>query len=232
MNTLLIGLAMLICGVVLWMFPVQAPSALAVCVAVSLPTLVVLTRAKDDRRFLWRVFILAVLARIVVAAIIFRSGGENFFAIQLMNASVGSATAIVIYYAAQTLFSNVRVSRVATVLVAFFPSLILWSSQGLKDGLIILALALGILATLRLMDKISVGYVIVLAFCLLGLLSLRFYIFYMMVASIVGSFVLGAKTINAQGFIQRFIAIAAIGLAFTWFGVLRDAGMNPYALIV
>lgn len=283
MNTLLIGLAMLICGVVLWMFPVQAPSALAVCVAVSLPTLVVLTRAKDDRRFLWRVFILAVLARIVVAAIIFRSGGENFFggdantydifgqsllqswhgdayhtmryanfirsgagawgmlyvvaiiyqvigenrfAIQLMNASVGSATAIVIYYAAQTLFSNVRVSRVATVLVAFFPSLILWSSQGLKDGLIILALALGILATLRLMDKISVGYVIVLAFCLLGLLSLRFYIFYMMVASIVGSFVLGAKTINAQGFIQRFIAIAAIGLAFTWFGVLRDAGMQ------
>jgi hypothetical protein len=32
------------------------------------------------------------------------------------------------------------------------------------------------------------------------------------------------KTMNAQSFLQRFIAVAAIGLAFTWFGVLRFAG--------
>jgi 4-amino-4-deoxy-L-arabinose transferase-like glycosyltransferase len=127
---------------------------------------------------------------------------------------------------AQTLFSNVRVSRVAAVLVAFFPSLILWSSQALKDGLIILALALGILATLRLMEKITAGYVLVLTACLLGLLSLRFYIFYMMVASVAGSFFLGMKTLNAQAFMQRFVAIAVMGLAFTWFGVLRYAGMQ------
>ena len=43
--------------------------------------------------------------------------------------------------------------KVSAVLVAFFPSLILWSSQALKDGLIILALALAILATLRLMEN-------------------------------------------------------------------------------
>jgi Dolichyl-phosphate-mannose-protein mannosyltransferase len=283
MNTLLIAFAMLVCGAVVWFAPTLGPGALAVCVTVSVPWIFVLVRAKEERRFLFRVFLLAVLARIVVATIIFKAGGEVFFggdantydvfgqsllqswhgdayhaaryagfiksgagawgmlyvvaivyqfigenrfAIQLMNASVGSATAIVIYYAAQSLFSNTRVSRFAAVLVAFFPSLILWSSQALKDGLIILALSLGILATLRLMDKITVGYVIILAVCLLGLLSLRFYIFYMMVASVAGSFVLGMKTVNAQGFIQRFIAIAAIGLAFTWFGVLRDAGMQ------
>ena len=281
MNTLLIGLAMLVCGAVVWFVPGLGPGALAICVAASVPSIFVLSRAKDERRFLFRVFLLAVLARIIVATIIFRAGGEGFFggdantydifgqsllqswhgdayhtaryagfirsgagawgmlyvvaivyqfigenrfAIQLLNASVGSSTAIVIYYAAQSLFSNTRVSRVAAILVAFFPSLILWSSQALKDGLIILALSLGILATLRLMDKITIGYVIVLAVCLLGLLSLRFYIFYMMVAAVAGSFVLGMKTVNAQGFVQRFIAIGVIGLAFTWFGVLRDAG--------
>lgn len=283
MNTLLMALAMLVCGVVVWMLPGLGPGALAVCVVASIPAIFVLVHAKEERRFLFRVFLLAVLARIVVATIVYRGGfesffggdantydifgksllqswhgdayhaaryagfirsgagawgmlyvvafvyqvvGDNRFAIQLLNASVGASTAVVIYYAAQSLFNNTRVSRFAAVLVAFFPSLILWSSQALKDGLIILALALGILATLRLMDKITVGYVIVLAICLLGLLSLRFYIFYMMVASVAGSFILGMKTVNAQGFIQRFMAIAAIGLAFTWFGVLRDAGMQ------
>jgi 4-amino-4-deoxy-L-arabinose transferase-like glycosyltransferase len=161
-----------------------------------------------------------------VVAGVYQVVGENRFAVQLINASVGASTAIVVYYVAQTLFSNIRVSRVAAVLVAFFPSLILWSSQALKDGLIILALALGILATLRLMEKITAGYVVVLTVCLLGLLSLRFYIFYMMVASVAGSFFLGMKTMNAQSFMQRFAAIAVIGMVFTWFGVLRYAGMQ------
>ena len=78
-----------------------------------------------------------------VVAGVYQLIGENRFAIQLINASVGASSAVVVYYVAQSLFNNVRVSRVAAVLVAFFPSLILWSSQALKDGLIILALALG-----------------------------------------------------------------------------------------
>ena len=57
---------------------------------------------------------------------------------------------------AKSLFSNIRVSKLAALLITFFPSLVLWSSQALKDGLIILALALSILATLRLMEKITV----------------------------------------------------------------------------
>lgn len=281
MNILILVFAALICGGVLWFQPGMGPGALVVCALTSVPTVFILLRAKEDRNFLLRLFILAVLVRIILATIIYmghleeffggdantydifgksllqswhgdayhaaryagfiKSGagawgmlyvvagvyqliGENRFAIQLINASVGASTAVVVYYAAQMLFNNVRVSRVAAVLVAFFPSLILWSSQALKDGLIILALALGILATLHLMEKITLGYVVVLTLCLLGLLSLRFYIFYMMVASVAGSFFLGVKTLNAQSFMQRFAAIAVMGLAFTWFGVLRYAG--------
>ena len=281
MNVLIIVFTALICGGVIWFRPVQGPGALLICALVSLPTLLILMRAGEERTFLLRLFVLAVAVRIVLATIIYIGGmeaffggdattydlfgksllqswhgdayhtaryagfiksgagawgmlyvvagvyqliGENRFAIQLLNAAVGSSTAVVVYYTAQSLFSNVRVSRVAAVLVAFFPSLILWSSQALKDGLIILALSLAILATLRLMEKITVGYVLVLTGCLLALLSLRFYIFYMMVAAVAGSFVLGMKTLNAQSFVQRFVAIAVMGLAFTWFGVLRFAG--------
>ena len=283
MNVLLMIFTALICGGVIYFQPRLGPGAMMVCAIVSLPTLFILLRSTEDRTFLLRLFVLAVLVRIILATVIFMGGfeaffggdantydifgksllqswhgdayhsaryagfvksgagawgmlyvvagvyqviGENRFAVQLINASVGASTAVVVYYVAQALFSNVRVSRVAAVLVAFFPSLILWSSQALKDGLIILALALGILATLRLMEKITAGYVLVLTCCLLGLLSLRFYIFYMMVASVAGSFFLGMKTLNVQAFMQRFVAIAVMGLAFTWFGVLRYAGMQ------
>src|SRR4029079_3792481 len=140
------------------------------------------------------------------------------------NASIGAATGIVVYYTAMTLFNNVRVAKLAALLVTFFPSLILWSSQALKDGLIILALSVSILATLRLMEKITVGWVVVITVSLLTLLSLRFYIFYMMTAAVAGSFVMGMKSLSAQSFLQRFVAVAAIGMAFTWFGVLQYAG--------
>jgi hypothetical protein len=145
-------------------------------------------------------------------------------AIQLVNASVGAATGVVVYHTAMALFSNLRVAKLAGILVTFFPSLILWSSQALKDGLIILALAVSILATLRLMEKVTVKWVLVITVSLLALLSLRFYIFYMMTASVAGSFIMGMKSLSAQSFLQRFVAVAAIGLAFTWFGVLQYAG--------
>ena len=83
---------------------------------------------------------------------------------------------------------------------------------------------MSILATLRLMEKITAGWVAVITVSLLTLLSLRFYIFYMMTAAVAGSFVIGMKSLSAQAFLHRFVAVAAIGMAFTWFGVLQYAG--------
>jgi len=283
MNVLIIASILAIFGGVVFVRPEEGPGALAMCVLTSLPTIIILARAPEQRSFLMRLFLIAVVVRIMLAVAIFvghweeffggdantydifgqslaaswhgdtyhtdrfygfmNSGasawgmlylvggvyeiiGRNMLAIQLINASIGAATAIVVYYVAQHLFSNTRVSKLAAVLVAFFPSLILWSSQALKDGLIILALGLSILATLRLMEKIKVGYVVMLIGALMALFSLRFYIFYMMCAAVAGSFFLGSKAFSAQGFMQRFVAVGAIGLAFTWFGVLQGASVQ------
>ena len=272
-----------VCGSVLFVERQDGASALAVCAAVSLPTILILARRKatEDRAFLMRIFILGVLARVILAtvihqghmeeffggdantyslfgsslaaswhgdkyhlakyqsfvasgagawgmlylvAIVYELVGENMFAIQLLNASIGSATSIVVYASAQHIFKNRRVSRLACLLVCFWPSLVLWSAQALKDGLIVLVLALGILCTVKLMNKITVGYLIVLTGCLCALLTLRFYTFYMMVAAVAGSFLLGMKSLNAQAFVGRFLGIVAIGLVFTWFGVAQYAG--------
>lgn len=79
MNILLIGLTLLICGAVIFIKPAEAPGALAMCAAVSLPTLIILTHSHNDKTFLLRLFILGVLVRIIVASIIYVGHMEEFF---------------------------------------------------------------------------------------------------------------------------------------------------------
>ena len=79
-----------------------------------------------------------------------RPGGAKYAArFSLINAVIGAVTAIIIFLCAQEVFANVRVARLAAFAVAFYPSLVLWSSQGLKDAPIVFLLALSILATLK-----------------------------------------------------------------------------------
>ena len=280
MNALLVVLTLLVSGAIMFMAPAQAPGALDVCAATSLPIIIILARGGPERTFLLRLFLIGLLIRLLVGVVIFVGHFEDFFggdantydqfgvfvnaawhgdkyraaafqrftsagvgawgmlylvagvyeligrnmlAIQFINAAVGAATPAVIYYITQNLFKNARVARLAALLTCFFPSLVLWSSQALKDGIIVLVVALAILTTLRLVQRITVPYVLILTACLLVLLSLRFYIFYMMSAAVVGAFVIGMKSVSAKGLVGRFLAIAVIGLFFTWFGVLRSA---------
>jgi hypothetical protein len=283
MNTILIALTLAIGVAVIYLVPGHASGALAFCAIASVPTFWVMARGGEEKTFLFRLFLIALMVRIMIATIIYlgnmqeffggdantyhlfgeslnqswhgddyhssrytafiQSGagawgmlyivagvyeviGANMYAVQLINASIGASTAVVVYYVSQALFDNTRVAKLAALLVAFFPSLILWSSQALKDALIILSLVLCIMATIRLMEKITVPYILVLGVCLAGLLSLRFYIFYMMAAAVAGSFVIGMKSADARSFLQRFVAIGLIGMAFTWFGVIRFAAVQ------
>ena len=149
--------------------------------------------------------------------------GRNMLAIQFINAVLGALTAPIIFLCAQHVFNNQRVARFAGIAVAFYPSLVLWSSQGLKDGPIVFFLALSILATLKLGQRFSWKYIVVLICSLLALLSLRFYVFYMICVAIVGAFVIGMQALSATGFVRQFAAILLLGLALTYVGVTRSA---------
>jgi 4-amino-4-deoxy-L-arabinose transferase-like glycosyltransferase len=110
--------------------------------------------------------------------------------------------------------------------VAFFPSLVLWSSQGLKDGPIVFFLALAILATLKLGKKLDVKNLAILVLSLFALLSLRFYVFYMIAMGIGGAFVIGMQRLSAKSFLRQFIAVIVLGLALTYLGVTRYANVQ------
>src|SRR6185503_13962943 len=102
--------------------------------------------------------------------------GRNTLAIQFVNSIIGAATAILVFSCAQHVYKNSRVAKIAAIYVAFFPSLVLWSAQGLKDAPIVFFLVLAILASLRLNEKLSLKHGAVLIVALFSILSLRFYV--------------------------------------------------------
>lgn len=147
-------------------------------------------------------------------------------AIQFINAVLGAVTAAIIFVCTQEVFNNSRVSRLAALAVAFYPSLILWSSQGLKDGPIVFLLALAILATLKLVKKINLKYLIVLVCSVCAVLSLRFYLFYMITAAAAGALLIGAKAFTPIAFVRQFAILIVLGLALTYLGVTRYASVQ------
>lgn len=168
-----------------------------------------------DFRSGWGMFSMAGLIYLVV--------GRNMLAIQYFNSVLGAATAPIIFLCAFELFKNRRVATVAGTAVAFYPSLVLWSSQGLKDGPIVFFLALSILATLRLGRKPTVLYGLVLALALFGVLAFRFYVFYMLLAAVIGAFIIGMRALTAQSMVRQFIVLIFLSLALMYFGVMRYA---------
>jgi dolichyl-phosphate-mannose-protein mannosyltransferase len=152
--------------------------------------------------------------------------GRNMLAMQFFNSVFGAATAVIVFLCAHHVFLNLRVARVASIAVAFYPSLVLWSAQGLKDGPIVFFLTLSILATLKLGEKLSVKYLAVLVCSLGALMSLRFYVFYMIVVAIGGAFALGMQKLTATSFLRQFAAIILLGLALTYLGVTRSASVQ------
>ena len=158
-----------------------------------------------------------------IVAAIYSITGRNMLAVQFFNAVIGAATAPVMFLCSHHIFRNLRVARITAFFVAFFPSLVLWSSQGLKDAPIVFLLAVAMLATLKLGERLSVKYFIILIGAMSGLLTLRFYILYMVAAAVGGAFVIGMRAQSTQSLLRQFVIVAGIGLTLTYLGVLRNA---------
>ena len=160
---------------------------------------------------------------VYLVGVIYALLGRNPLAVQMVAAVLGAATAPIIYLCAVHVFQNVRVARFAAFAVAFYPSLVLWSSQGLKDGPIVLFLSVAILTTMKLGEKFSVKNLAILVTALFLVLTFRFYVFYMILAAVGGAFVIGMQKVTATNFVRQFAIVILMGLALTYLGVTRYA---------
>lgn len=66
-------------------------------------------------------------------------------------------------------------------------------------------------------------YVVILIFSLFAVHSLRFYVFYMITVSVVGTTVVGTEKLTALNFVRQFAVILILGLAITYVGITRYA---------
>src|SRR5215472_3738977 len=235
----------------------------------------IILRGKCDNKFLWRIFLAALLLRWIVGFVIYYKGWQPFFAgdaetydafgnalcqswrglvdpnapwllnytntqrsgfgmfyyvasvyyligqnplaVQFINCALGASVSVVAYKIAMMIYPSVRVARMAAVFTAFSPSLILWSSQMLKDGPIVLFLALCTLFTLKLRDRFTGKDFLLLLGSLFCLFVLRNYAAYIIFISMAGTFLLTAKRFTPVRIVQGALLVIVVGLALSYF---------------
>lgn len=160
-----------------------------------------------------------------LTAAIYYIFGRNIFAAQSFCAVVGAATAPMVYYCTRNIYNNRSTARMAAVWIAVFPSFIIWSGQLLKDGLIIFLLVVAMTMVMELQKKLRYANVGVLVFALFGILSLRFYIFYMVAVAVVGSFVVGMSS-TQRSMLRSTVILFALGLGLAYLGVGQRASVE------
>ena len=160
----------------------------------------------------------------LVASIYFVTG-KNPLAAQAFCWVFGALIGPAVYICSFQMFKNSQVAKFAGIMTAFFPAFVIWSSQLMKDGLIIFLLVVVMIAVLKLQEKFSVGSLMVLIFSMFGILSLRFYIFYMVGIAVVGSFVIGLSN-NPGAIFRRTAILLILGVGLTYMGVIRTASIE------
>lgn len=151
----------------------------------------------------------------LVAAIYSIFGSSKLIA-QTFCACIGAATVPMVYKCAETIFNNRKVSTYSAIAIAVFPSFIVWSSQLLKDGLLIFLLVVSMTFVLELQKKFSYSTLAILLLSLFAILSLRFYVFYMVIIAVVGSFFVGLSG-SRISLARNFILLVLIGAALSYF---------------
>lgn len=157
-----------------------------------------------------------------ITGLIYLLLGRNIFAAQSFCAVVGAATAPMVFFCAKKIFNNLNVARISAVGIAVFPSFVIWSGQLLKDGLIIFLLVMAMTMVIRLQEKFNYAALGALIFSLFGILSLRFYIFYMVLIAVAGSFIIGLSN-STRSVLRNTVVLALLGFALTYLGVGRSA---------
>ncbi len=160
-----------------------------------------------------------------LVGIIYLLTGKSILVAQSFCGTIGAATVPMVYFCSETIFHNKRAAKVAALGVAFFPAFIIWSSQLIKDGLVVFLLVLVITMAVQIQKQFSWVGLAVLIFALFGIMSLRFYIFYMVAAGVLGSFIVGVET-SLKAIAQRTAILLIIGLGLTYLGVIRIASVD------
>ncbi|MBX3293469.1 MAG: hypothetical protein KF881_11340 [Acidobacteria bacterium] len=148
--------------------------------------------------------------------------GVNIFASQSIFGYIGALIAPLVYFCSLRVFNNSNVAKFASVGIAVFPPFVIWSGQLLKDGVIIFLIVAVMTLVFRLRERIDWIGLVLMGLALFGLLSMRFYIFYITLVAVVGSFII-AYSNSTKAILRNTVALALITVILSYFGVGEQA---------
>ena len=160
-----------------------------------------------------------------LVAVVYLFSGENILAGQSVCAVIGAATAPLTFFCTKKIFNNRRASILAALAIALFPAFIIWTSQMIKDGLMVFFLVLTMTLVLRLQEKFDLMAFALLIFSLFAIITLRFYIFYMVIIAISSSFIIGMGA-TSQSIAKRLVVVCLLAFALAYIGILRTASVQ------
>ncbi len=153
-------------------------------------------------------------------ALLYYVFGHNQLLVQFVNATLGSVAVVVIYAIAKRLFDT-AVARWSALFMAFFPQMVFWSCAIYKDPAVLLCIALCIYSVLRLRDRFSMLQLTFFVAAALALMSLRFYVFYMVVVATAGTFAFSYRRGFLGGAASQVMLVLALVIAIV-FGVRSE----------
>src|SRR5262245_6774027 len=143
----------------------------------------------------------------------FFTGSSARMPIAALNCFFGALTVILGYRIAITLFSRWTAVRAGWV-ICFFPSLIIWSAQTLKEPVIIFLEALALYACVNLkLSGFSVKYILLCATAIVLLPTFRFYAAYLAGAAAIMALVIpriGARIGKSKSSYKAALAVTAL----------------------
>lgn len=155
--------------------------------------------------------------------------GRNQLLVQFINATIGALTVPVVYSIAKTLF-DARTARWPALFMAFFPQMIFWSCGMYKDTSIVLCIALAMYALLALRTRFSMPLVFLYVLTCVALISLRFYVFYVVAFATLSTFLFTQRRDVLGGLFAQAMLVLALG-AGIYFGVRGETLEQQRALL-
>lgn len=151
-------------------------------------------------------------------ALIYTVLGHNLLAVRVINSFLGTLTGTLTYFIAKRSY-DFKVAKIALVLTTFFPSMIFWSTQNLKDTMVVFLVCLVVWAYLKLRDEgFNLFYILLLVICPLALTQVRpAMAIAMVLLPIAAFFLLGGKKFQ-RGIVMGTLLIIILGLIFWYLG--------------
>lgn len=139
-------------------------------------------------------------------SILFYFFGFSYLTAKMFNVLFGALTAIFIYFISKEIF-NRKIAKLSAVLVAFFPSLILWSVVNLKDSLVILLISVILWATVKFQKGYQLKYFPFIFFPLIILFDLREFLVLLFVPILIFVFIVTSKIKPVNRLIIIFLIV-------------------------